>query len=96
MAHGRSLRPAPCHPITLLVCREGEIIRGGPFSSVSGVFAVTLVVILLLLFLVFGGSGLGYHSWGTGGPAWGGNVLYVLAFIVLVLLILNFVRPLGY
>jgi hypothetical protein len=76
-----------------LVCREGEIIRGGPFSSVSGVFAVTLVVILLLLFLVFGGSGLGYHSWGTG---WGGNVLYVLAFIVLVLLILNFVRPLGY
>lgn len=56
---------------------------------------MTLVLILFILFLLFGGFGYGYHSSGIG-PAWGGNILYFLAIIVLILMIINFVRPIGY
>jgi hypothetical protein len=48
-----------------------------------------LLIILLTVLLLFGGGGYTYSTWGSGLPLWGGNVLYVLAALVLVLIIVS-------
>lgn len=54
---------------------------------------MSLLVLLIVLLLLFGGGGLTYGRWGGTGPAWGGNVLYLLAVIVIVVLVLSLVAP---
>lgn len=58
---------------------------------------MSLVVILIVLFILFGGGGFFYGRGGYGNnlPEWGGHLLYVLAFIVLVIFLVNLLVGYG-
>ncbi len=57
---------------------------------------MTILIVLLLLLLLFAGGGATYRNWGGNGPEWGGNVLWVLAVLVLVAVVLNLLGVLTY
>lgn len=52
---------------------------------------MSLLVLLIVLIVLFGGGGLSYGRWRGTGPAWGGNVLFLLALVLLVFLVLRMV-----
>lgn len=54
---------------------------------------MSVILLLVVLFLLFGLGGGTYSRWGAAGPAWGGNVLYVIAVIFLILLVLGAFFP---
>lgn len=49
-----------------------------------------MTIVLILLLLLFLGAGGTYSQWGANGPTWGGNVLYLLAIIVLIFALLPY------
>ncbi len=55
-----------------------------------------LLILLIVLMVLFGGGGLTYSRWGTGGPAWGGTILWILFVVVIVALVLNLLGVLTY
>lgn len=54
---------------------------------------MSLLILLLVLLLLFGGGGATYGRWGGSGPAWGGNALWLLTVIVLLVLVFSLFSP---